>query len=124
MRSWIIKGRPDENSLQDWLVPGQGGTWHTRRPPRAWATGDHLFFWEATPALRIVGLGTLCETDERGGANGETLFRVEYRTGYFDHPVGIRRAPFGAGARGGIVPEVWSGGHGVPANRGRGARPP
>lgn len=81
MRYWIVKGRPSENDLLAWLRPGRADQWHTGRPPKAWAVGDRLFFWEAAPKLRIAGLGVLTGLPQKRRA-GDVTFHVRYLTRY------------------------------------------
>ena len=87
MRSWIVKGKPADNDLSAMLVPGRQGTWHTRKPPKDFAPGDRLVFWEASPTLKVVGLGVLGSFEEQN--DGETHFGVHYRTRYYDDLPGI-----------------------------------
>lgn len=79
MNYWIVKGSPAENDWDSMLRSKRPAEWHTARPPRAWASGDRLFFWESTPNLRIIAVGTLVDPDFSSDS-GEKLFRVRYLT--------------------------------------------
>lgn len=89
MRYWVIKGKPSENNFDELLVPGRHEKWHTGKPRKDWAKGDRLFFWESSPAKRLVGLGIIeglrSEKDELGRA----LFDVQYLTSKFASPLSI-----------------------------------
>lgn len=89
MRSWIVKGRPAENDLREMIVAGRTNVWRTGRPPRGWASGDRLLFWEGSPTLQLVGLGELSEVLHGKTDEDLTLFEVRYSTSYLDHPIGI-----------------------------------
>ena len=76
-RAWVIKGQPARNHFASTLRAGAWDRWFTKRPPRAWARGDALFFWESAPALRLVGIGEIAGF----GSEGETsVFLVRYLT--------------------------------------------
>jgi hypothetical protein len=60
------------------LRPKRVDVWRTARPPRAWASGDRIFFWESAPKLRIIAIGTLADPDWGQNDSGEKLFRVRY----------------------------------------------
>src|SRR5262245_51426056 len=77
---WIIKGRPRDNNFEDWLASRVDDTWRTGKPPKSWSPGDRLFFWEASPASRVVGLGRLKEIRKKKNKDGDSLFDVEYLT--------------------------------------------
>jgi hypothetical protein len=79
MNNWVIKGSPAENEWDAWLKPGRNDHWHTRRPPRDWKKGDRLFFWESSPAKRIIATGELTNTGSRK-SNGEHVYGVKYLT--------------------------------------------
>ena len=60
MNYWIIKGKPAENDWDSMLKPGQSSRWETRKPrPKHWERLDRIFYWEASPALRLIGLAEL-----------------------------------------------------------------
>ncbi len=62
------------------LSPGSQGTWVTKRLARNLSKGDRVFFWASTPALRIVGLGTISNPRESKDRDGYTYYRVRYLT--------------------------------------------
>jgi hypothetical protein len=80
LRYWVLKGNPQANDWDAMLVPGTAGKWHTGRAPKDWASGDRLFCWESTPALRVIGLATLVQTNCGLDEEGDLLFQVEYQT--------------------------------------------
>lgn len=84
MRYWVIKGNPRDNDWDEMLVPGNVNRWHTGRAPRDWRIGDRLFCWESTPALRMIGLARITQTDCGIDEEGDLLFEVEYETNRFD----------------------------------------
>jgi superfamily I DNA/RNA helicase len=67
------------------LEPGKVEPWVTRRPPRAWAAGDGVFFWKSAPALQLVGLGSI-EAVRAPDTNGESWFDLLYLTAPFETP--------------------------------------
>lgn len=89
MRYWVIKGKPSENDFDLMLVPGRRGTWHTGKPRKDWAQGDRLFFWESSPAKRLIGLGVILRIREEKDELGRSLFDVKYLTSRFDSPLSI-----------------------------------
>jgi hypothetical protein len=89
MRYWVIKGRPRENNFSQMLVPGRRHTWYTAKPRKDWAKGDRLFFWESSPARRLVGLGIIRGIHKEKDEDGMSLFDVEYLTTRFDVPLSI-----------------------------------
>jgi hypothetical protein len=48
-------------------------------PPKTWAAGDRLLFWEAAPKLRVAGLGVLTALPE-ARRDGDVTFHVQYLT--------------------------------------------
>ena len=62
--------------------------WVTKRPQQGWKAGDHVFLWEGTPTLRLVGLGRLGKISKRN-ADGEVEFDIRYDTDYLEDGVGI-----------------------------------
>jgi hypothetical protein len=99
---WVVKGRRDQNDFESMLQPGRRDSWRTSRPPRAWAAGDRLFFWESSPARHVVGLGTLLSVPVGNHARRrEIRFGVRYLTRVLDHPVSqeaLRAVPAVQGA--------------------------
>jgi 5-methylcytosine-specific restriction endonuclease McrA len=89
MRYWVIKGKPSENDFDEILVPERRGTWHTGKPRKNWAKGDRLFFWESSPAKRLVGLGVIRGIRKEKDELGRALFDVKYLTSRFDSPLPI-----------------------------------
>ena len=89
LRYWVIKGNPYVNDWDSMLVPSTSGTWHTGRAPKEWFIGDRLFCWESTPALRMIGLAHLLQTDCGLDEEGDQLFQVEYLTTRFESMPGI-----------------------------------
>lgn len=92
-RYWVVKGRPDRNGFESWLAPGAEDRWITASPPREWQPRDRLFFWEAAPATRIVGLGELTGVPARPARRGiEVNFGVRYLTSHLRQPVHLTEA--------------------------------
>ena len=89
MRFWVVKGRPSRNDLREMLAASRVGQWVTRRPPRAWESGDAVFVWEAAPRLRVVGLARVKKVHAPNG-DGETFFDLTYLTGVFDAPLTLK----------------------------------
>jgi predicted HNH restriction endonuclease len=89
MRYWVIKGKPSENDFAEILVPERHDTWHSGQPRKAWARGDRLFFWESSPAKRLVGLGIIERIRNEKDEVGRSLFDVKYLTSQFDSPLSI-----------------------------------
>jgi hypothetical protein len=55
--------------------------------------GDRLFFWEAAPKTRVVGLGEITSVPARQVKRGvEAAFHVRYLTSYLGHPIHIDEA--------------------------------
>ena len=79
MRYWVCKGRPD-NDWDNMLVPQRIGTWWTRWVPKTLTKQDRLFFWESSPALRLVGFGDIVNPRADKDAEGRSLFKVRYLT--------------------------------------------
>jgi predicted transcriptional regulator len=86
--SWIVKGNPARNDLRDMLVAGDELKWVTRKPPRAWAAGDRVFFWSSSPDRFVIGLGRLLRVDEIDD-EGDTHFDLRYLTAPLASPIGI-----------------------------------
>lgn len=89
MRYWVIKGKPSENDFDEILVPERRGTWHTGQPRKDWAKGDRLFFWESSPAKRLIGLGVIRGIRKERDELGRALFDVKYLTSRFNSPLSI-----------------------------------
>lgn len=86
---WVCKGRPARNDFRKYLVPGRIDQWNTRRRPGLLAAGDRVFFWESSPALRLVGLGVITNANLGKGEDGDDLFELRYLTTYFADAPGI-----------------------------------
>src|SRR5262245_19263998 len=72
------------------IVRGNTERWHTGPAPKDWAIGDRLFCWESTPALRMIGLAQLTQTDCGRDKRGDLLFEVEYQSTRLESMPGIR----------------------------------
>ena len=95
-RSWVLKGNPSRNDLDDMLEPHAEQTWVTESPPRDWAAGDFLFCWKSSPAKQVAGLARIASIHNRAPANTKARFGIEYLTGPLTHRLGIdalRRDP-------------------------------
>jgi hypothetical protein len=88
---WLVKFDPndDDNDPDEFFHRGTLTTWRVTRPPKNWANGDGVFFWEMSPTLAVVGIGEfqwpLPEKDWRG----RTRFEVKHLSTRLRMPVGI-----------------------------------
>ena len=88
--SWVVKGRPDRNPLEEILRPGRRQRWVTRKPPVAWAVGDLAFMWVSSPGLVVCGLAEITELEDADRA-GDTHFHLRYLTEFLDDPISAKQ---------------------------------
>jgi hypothetical protein len=80
MNYWVVKGKPSRNQWDEMLVPGTLDEWGTGKPPKAWAIGDRIFFWESGGKRRVIALGELAQTNLGYWPDGTRKFEVRYLT--------------------------------------------
>jgi EVE domain/HNH endonuclease len=80
MNYWVIKGSPRRNDWDSMLAPDKTGLWLTGRLARRLTKGDRVFFWESSPKLRIISIGTIENPSEGKNRRGQSLYRVRYLT--------------------------------------------
>jgi predicted RNA-binding protein with PUA-like domain len=86
MNYWLVKGNRDNTDWGTILSPGEKARWWERRLPAAMQRGDRVFYWMTYPDLRVIGLGTILET-EPPDEKGLSHFWVESLTQQFHHPL-------------------------------------
>lgn len=92
---WLVKGRPDRNTLERSVKKQRTERWVTRRPPRNWLDGDLVVLWEGAPRLKVCAIAELLEVEQRDD-HGDVHFTLRYLTPYFGDGPGIealRREP-------------------------------
>ncbi len=80
--AWLVKGRPDWNSLEETVRPGRTARWVTRKPPRDWLDGDLVVLWEGAPRLRVCGIAEVIHVEPKD-PQGDVHFGLRYLTAYF-----------------------------------------
>lgn len=80
--TWLVKGRPDRNSLEETVRSGRTQRWVTRRPPRDWLDGDLIVLWEGSPRLKVCAVAELAQV-EPSDRRGNVHFTLRYLTPYF-----------------------------------------
>ena len=80
--AWLVKGRPDWNSLEETVRPGRTARWVTRKPPRDWLDGDLVVLWEGAPRLRVCAVAEVIHVEPKD-SQGDVHFGLRYLTAYF-----------------------------------------
>lgn len=89
MNYWLVRGRPRDNDNFAFVRQGARVRWHTRQPPADWRRGDRLLFWASSPQKALIAIGSFEGVVTRAPAEGETVYRVSYRSGVASSPVHI-----------------------------------
>jgi len=88
---WVVRFSPKDplqGDAERFIGPASSETrWRTNKPPKDWRAGDRIFFWESSPAKRLVALGSLVSTNRGVSSDGERVYEVRYLTPVMPHPV-------------------------------------
>jgi hypothetical protein len=91
MNYWIFKANPRYNRpFKQWMLPGASKRWGAdRNPPKDFAVGNKLVFWQSGTGFRVIALGYVEDPSLKKDSAGKRRFRVSFTTGFMDGQIDI-----------------------------------